>query len=134
MGRITSLLTPTRLLGQRVESVHDYAGVLIPLEEAHLYSHSARSGRCEFEEAPASEDSSDVVYDADEEEATAKTRRGGDGDDDNDHEGTGMLQMSAAEYTIEGLRREVRKGERGKPSSEYEREFALPGVLGDVVG
>ncbi|KAK6076749.1 sugar transporter [Seiridium cupressi] len=102
-----SNLLSSRLLGGRTESVHDYVGVLVPLEEAHLHSHSARTGKCEFEE-PRDEESEGLVND---EEA----------DKDGDHgEGTGMLQMSAAEYTIEGLKREVRKGERGGASSDYE--------------
>ncbi|KAK9417946.1 putative Major facilitator superfamily (MFS) profile domain-containing protein [Seiridium unicorne] len=107
-----SNLLSSRLLGGRTESVHDYVGVLVPLEEAHLHSHSARTGKCEFEE-PRDEESEGLVND---EEA----------DKDGDHgEGTGMLQMSAAEYTIEGLKREVRKGERGGASSDYELKSKL---------
>ncbi|CAJ2502903.1 Uu.00g102970.m01.CDS01 [Anthostomella pinea] len=97
----------------RQESVHDYVGVLVPLEEAHLHSHSARSGRTEFEEAQASPD--DVGIDEPESEAAK----------DGENEGTGMLQMSAAEYSIEGLRRDVRKGERGQRWSEYELKSKL---------
>lgn len=110
-----------RLLGwtflqYRPESVHDYAGVLVPLEEAHLHSHSARSGRTEFEERRHE----------DEDGGADPLMRGDDNDVDKDNEsgeGTGMLQMSAAEYTIEGLRREVRQGERGRVWSEYECKF-----------
>ncbi|KAI1418679.1 MFS general substrate transporter [Hypoxylon sp. FL1857] len=98
---------------RRQESVHDYVGVLIPLEEAHLHSHSARSGRSEFEEARTSSD--DPVSD-DPESGPPK---------DGDNENTGMLQMSAAEYTIEGLRREVRRGERRRQWSEYELKSKL---------
>ncbi|KAI0019370.1 sugar transporter [Xylariomycetidae sp. FL0641] len=94
----------------RQESVHDYAGVLVPLEEAHLHSHSARTGRTEYEEVRG-----DDIDEPDEEAAK----------DADDHEATGMLQMSAAEYTIEGLRREVRKGEPGKRWSEYELKSKL---------
>ncbi|KAI5858186.1 MFS general substrate transporter [Durotheca rogersii] len=93
----------------RRESVYDYIGVLIPLEEAHLHSHSARSGRCEFEEARTSPDGADA------DDPAPK-----DGDED-----AGMLQMSAAEYTIEGLRREVRRGERRRQWSEYELKSKL---------
>ncbi|KAH7026127.1 sugar transporter [Microdochium trichocladiopsis] len=99
----------------RQESVHDYAGVLVPLEEAHLHSHSARSGKSEFEEPPneydpaAVEDGSHDAVDKDDED-----------------EGTGMLQMSAAEYTIEGLRREIRRGgERGHQWTSYELKSKL---------
>lgn len=101
----------------RQESVHDYVGVLIPLEEAHLHSHSARSGRCEFEEASAGSDDPDV--DDDEPESGPPK--------DGDNEDTGMLQMSAAEYTIDGLRREVRRGQRRGRWTEYECE--LPSLL-----
>jgi hypothetical protein len=90
----------------RTESADDYAGVLIPLTEAHLHSHSARSGKCEFESRGGSD---------------GEGSDDGSGKDDQ-HEETGMLQMNVAEYTIEGLRRQVRQGERGQGSSEYECE------------
>lgn len=92
---------------RRPESVDDYAGVLVSLEEAHLHSHSARTGHCEYEEVP-DEAASDI--------------------DDNDvpksrsDEGAGMLLMSAAEYSIEGLRREVRRGGKGRTWTDYECE------------
>ncbi|KAL8392014.1 hypothetical protein RB595_002282 [Gaeumannomyces hyphopodioides] len=110
-----------RLLGAgRVETAADYAGVLIPLEDAHLYSHSARSGRTEYEEASVSDDGGDGD----------DTERRGGGDDapatkQDEHEGTGMLQMRAAEYSIEGLRREVRRGEKGTQWSAYEMKSKL---------
>jgi len=91
--------------GRRTESVDDYAGVLIPLEEAHLHSHSARSGHSEYEEVP------DEASDAGEDDA-AKAQ----------DDGTGMLLMNAAEYSIEGLRREVRRGGKGRTWTEYERK------------
>ncbi|KAI1081203.1 membrane transporter [Whalleya microplaca] len=101
---------------RRQESVHDYVGVLVPLEQAHLHSHSARTGKCEFEERRASHDADDEDVDE---------ARGSQAAKDSDNEDTGMLQMSAAEYTIEGLRREVRKGERGRQCSEYELKSKL---------
>lgn len=110
-------LSGWRPLRSRIESVHDYAGVQVPLEEAHLHSHSARTGRAEFEE---------VRQDDDDERAAAAAAPGSSDDDadkDPDHEGTGMLQMSAAEYTIEGLRRAVRHGEKGRTCTEYEGEW-----------
>ncbi|KAI1211782.1 MFS general substrate transporter [Annulohypoxylon truncatum] len=97
---------------RRQESVHDYIGVLVPLEEAHLHSHSARSGRSEFEEVRTSSDDPD-------DEAESGLPK------DGDSEHTGMLQMSAAEYTIEGLRREVRRGERRHQWTEYELKSKL---------
>jgi hypothetical protein len=89
--------------GRRTESVHDYAGVLIPLTEAHLHSHSARSGRTEYEEPPGEDDEDGVGKAA-------------------ENEGTGMLAMTACEYSVEGLRREVRRGGKGD-WSEYESRF-----------
>lgn len=96
----------------RHESVHNYAGVLVPLEEAHLHSHSARTGKTEFEELPGEDVDGEEEDDDDEEDAIK----------DREDESTGMLQMSAAEYTIEGLRREVRKGGGRAGHTEYERE------------
>ena len=89
--------------GRRAESVHDYAGVLISLDEAHLHSYSARSGRTEYEEPP------DEDGDGDETEGLK----------DAENEASGMLEMRACEYSIEGLRREVRRGGKGE-WSEYE--------------
>ncbi|KAI0973858.1 sugar transporter [Xylaria arbuscula] len=100
------------------ESVHDYIGVLVPLEEAHLHSYSARCGKAEFEEDRRG--SGDARADAelndeeDEEAALAAAFK------NSDSEGDGMLQMDAAEYTIEGLRRDARKGEPGRKWTEYE--------------
>ena len=84
--------------------MHDYAGVLVPLHEAHLHSHSARTGRTEFE--PRHDDAEDDAHGKDE-----------------DSESQGMLMMDAAEYTIEGLRKETREGRRGQ-WTEYESELA----------
>ncbi len=95
--------------GRRHESVDDYSGVLIPLEEAHLHSHSYRSGRCEFEEMSQDAESDD-----------------GDGAKDQDDEGRGMLEMNAAEYSIEGLRKEVRRGGKGRTWTSYERKTSMP--------
>ena len=119
----------------RQESVHDYAGVLVPLEEAHLHSYSARCGKAEFEERRRGSGDDDVGvdnddynanaagpnyhYDEDEETALGTAYKSGD------HEGEGMLQMDAAEYTIEGLRRDARKGEPGRRWTEYECEFCI---------
>jgi len=96
-----------RWRGLRAESVDSYSGVLVPLDEAHLHSHSARCGRTEFEELSAHSDEEDDPKD-------------GAGD-----EGTGMLEMSAAEYSIEGLRKEVRRGGGGM-RSDYERQSTIP--------
>lgn len=89
----------------------DYSSVVIPLDQAHLHSHSARCGRTEYEELPHEEGVDD--------EDDPKDR--GEGD-----EGTGMLPMSAAEYSVEGLRKEVRRG-GGGTRSEYESESLLLG-------
>jgi hypothetical protein len=118
------LRVPWRLPMSRIESVHDYTGVLVPLEEAHLHSHSARSGRCEFEEAgDGSEDGRGVGDDDETARLNDPDEAESDAGKDSENEDTGMLQMDAAEYTIEGLRREVRKGERGRVWTEYESEW-----------
>lgn len=87
----------------RIESVDNYDGFLVPLEQAHLHSHSARVGRVEFEAQDESADDEDDV-------GSAK-----------DDQGEGMLLMNAAEYTIEGLRAQMRRGKRGE-WTDYERE------------
>ncbi|KAI0455872.1 sugar transporter [Xylaria acuta] len=107
----------------RQESVHDYIGVLVPLEDAHLHSHSARCGKAEFEEDRRGSDdgNTNADLDGDEDEETAL----GTSYKNSDNEGEGMLQMDAAEYTIEGLRRDVRKGEPGRRWTEYELKSKL---------
>jgi hypothetical protein len=99
----------TRLWTRRTESAADYSGVLLSLEEAHLHSHSARTGHTEYED----------ISDA----GASDELDGGEGGKDDDHEGTGMLLMSAAEYSIEGLRREVRRGGKGRVWTDYECEM-----------
>ena len=97
--------------GRQPETVQSYVGVLIPLEQAHLHSHSARTGRTEFE--TLDEEDTFQVGDDDDETGSAKGE---------DSERQGMLQMKAAEYTIEGLRKETRKGRRGD-WTVYESKF-----------
>lgn len=92
-------------------SVTDYPGVLVPLDQAHLHSHSARTGHTEYEDV-----SDDAESDGPDESESTK---------DSDNEGTGMLLMSAAEYSIEGLRREVRRGGKGRTWTDYECETNL---------
>lgn len=95
----------------RVESVDYYAGVLVPLEEAHLHSHSARAGRVEFEARDFELDD-----DADDETGARKDR--------GDEEREGMLEMDAAEYSIDGLRKAMREGRHGQ-WTEYEIKSKL---------
>jgi hypothetical protein len=78
------------------ESVDDYLGVLVSLQEAHHYSHSSRTGKTEFETLEPGVDAADE-----------------DDPKDGDNETQGMLHMKAAEYTIEGLRKEMRQGRQG---------------------
>lgn len=78
----------------------------MPLDEAHHYSHSARSGRTEFE-APDPDAAED------------------DEPKEGDHETQGMLHMKAAEYTIEGLRKEMRQGRQGAWTT-YESKIIIP--------
>jgi len=90
-----------------IESVTNYSGVLIQLDEAHLHSHTYRSGQ---EDEDASDDTPSTP--------TTTTK---DGDD----EGTSMLELSVAEYSIEGLRKEVRRGGKGEKFTAYEMKSKL---------
>lgn len=76
--------------------------VIVPLEDAHLHSHAARVGGVQPQD---SDDEEDVE---------------GEPGPKSSHEETGMLEMSVSEYSIEGLRREMRKGSR-VPLTDYER-------------
>lgn len=110
-GRITAWRLGGGLL--RAGRTVDYSSVVIPLEQAHLHSHSARCGRTEYEEVPG------VEPENEEEEGDAEGLK--DGDD----EGRGMLEMDPAEYSIGGLRKEVRRRREdagGKEMGEYESE------------
>jgi len=93
---------------RRTESVTNYSGVLVALEDAHLHSHSYRLRRRPgFTESSDDEGASD-----DGSEGVIKV--------DGEHEGTAMLEMRAPEYSIEGLRREVRRGGKGEKFTAYE--------------
>ncbi|KAL2127825.1 hypothetical protein VTI74DRAFT_10114 [Chaetomium olivicolor] len=94
-------------------STRDYTTVVVPLDEAHEHSHAYRSGQRNAEREGNSDDG------AFEDEA------GGDKDDD--EEGMGMLLTSrqVREYSIEGLRREVRTGGGVEKSTAYEMKSRL---------
>ncbi|CAM1501094.1 Fc.00g102560.m01.CDS01 [Cosmosporella sp. VM-42] len=98
-----------------VESVDDYTGVLVPLERAHIYSSSARAGKTEFEARDDDEDLED-----------------GDEPKPSDQENEGMLQMNAAEYTIEGLRREMREGHKGQRTTYEIKSKLINKAIGDI--
>ena len=91
----------------------DYSRVVVPLEEAHLHSHSYRLRR-----RPDGDASQNLEDDDD------------DADKDDEGQDTDMLVMgstaAAAEYSIEGLRAEVRRGGRGKRWTAYESECFSP--------
>ena len=112
------MMMPRLWPGRRIESVDDYAGVLVALEDAHLHSHTYRlRRRAGFAESLVLGDdaaSDDCV------EGVVKV-----GSED---EGTAMLDMSVPEYSIEGLRREVRRGAKGEKWTAYESEepFLFP--------
>lgn len=136
----------------RTISVHDYSNVLVPLEEAHDYSHAARTGRRSEYEAPPGEEESNGLVDGnngDDEDVESGSRtdldngerrkntggasRADDDEDEDDNEASaasGMLPMRACEYSIEGLRREVRKRPEGSKEgrqrwTDYECMFPL---------
>lgn len=88
--------------------------VIVPLEDAHLHSYAARHGGAG---GSAEQDDDDDA------------EGGGAPEAKSSHEETGMLEMSVSEYSIEGLRREIRKGSRG-PLTEYERASIAPILRG----
>lgn len=97
--------------GYRSESVADYPVVLIPLGEAHLHSHSSRSRLPpDLDDALIGQDGEGVHHHK----------------DPADDEDTGMLleMGTEPEYSIEGLRREVRRGNKGGEKwTDYESEI-----------
>lgn len=101
-------MLPGLWTGNGASTAADYSSAVVPLEEAHLHSHSYRlRKRSEPErrlDGDVSDDEDDVAKDGDEED-------------------TRMLAMGRnPEYSIEGLREEVRQGGRGKAWTDYERE------------
>ncbi|KAF4125753.1 Sugar (and other) transporter [Geosmithia morbida] len=108
---------------RRYESVDDYEDVWVPLNQAHNYSHSARNGRTEYEEKDHVVDDEIEArlnqHDDEDGGEDSQGRRNGDNDDveagkegaddeDDLQETRGMLQMRAAEYSVDGLRAEMR--------------------------
>lgn len=148
----------------RTISVHDYSDVLVPLEEAHDYSHAARTGRRSEYEAPPGEEEGNGLVDGNEDDEDVesgsrndldngerrKNKNHGrasrvDDDDDQDEDdneasaASGMLPMRACEYSIEGLRREVRQSPEGSKEgrqrwTDYECMFSLSPFCGNVCG
>ncbi|KAG6175436.1 hypothetical protein E4U51_000075 [Claviceps purpurea] len=119
-----------RAIGRRVESVHDYAGVLVPLEEAHLHGISARSDRTRSDsrrqDRRADDLESAATAAAEEEEEEEEEMKNADS------EAEAMLQMEEAEYTIDGLRAEMRQGRQGR-WTEYEVKSKLINkAIGDI--
>lgn len=112
---------------RKPESVDDYLGVWIPLDKAHNYSHSGKHGRTDLDEQ-------DYVVDEDIEarlnegdEDAALDDAGHETTKEENSEARGMLRTSAPEYSIEGLRAEMRKGRGGGPHgtwTSYESEFS----------
>ncbi|KAG6243509.1 hypothetical protein E4U25_000717 [Claviceps purpurea] len=117
-----------RAIGRRVESVHDYAGVLVPLEEAHLHGISARSDRTRSDsrrQGRCADDLESAATAAAEEEEEEEMKNA-------DSEAEAMLQMEEAEYTIDGLRAEMRQGRQGR-WTEYEVKSKLINkAIGDI--
>ncbi|KAK4041769.1 hypothetical protein C8A01DRAFT_14529 [Parachaetomium inaequale] len=97
---------------RRPETAVDYASAVIPLEEAHQHSHSYRL-------RPRPDPEGQLDDEASEDDDGA--------DKDGDEGDTTMLvnTSAAAEYSIEGLRREVRRGRRGENWTAYEMKSKL---------
>ncbi|KPM36463.1 hypothetical protein AK830_g10130 [Neonectria ditissima] len=98
-----------RLGSGHVESVDDYVGVLVPLEQAHLYNQSAKKT------LPQPQEDDDVE----------ETK-------DGDYEMQGMLQKNVGEYTIEGLRREMREGRQGQWTTYEIKSKLINKAIGDI--
>ncbi|KAL2758185.1 hypothetical protein ACRALDRAFT_1061403 [Sodiomyces alcalophilus JCM 7366] len=95
-----------RVFETPTETVDNYIGVAVPLEEAHWYSHSHRTGKAALQERSDDEEEDGRFKDADADEAH------------------GMLEGNAvSEYTIAGLRREIGAGRRD--STDYELKSKL---------
>ena len=94
---------------RQADSAADYSAVVVPLEEAHQHSHAYRLRSRSDPEGQLDEDAFDDEGGVD---------KGGH------DEGTAMLMTSSAppEYSIEGLRREVRRGGKGEKWTAYESE------------
>lgn len=142
----TSKATPTLITmlgwgtGSRRETVNDYLGVLVSLEQAHNYSHSSKKGRAQFDERDyvVDEDIEARLTDAEREDGDARASTDEiDGlnstkEEDSD-EAQGMLKTHAGEYTIEGLRAEMRNGQGGGPHgtwTSYESELPRTRSMG----
>jgi hypothetical protein len=98
---------------RRSETAADYSSAVIPLNEAHQHSHSYR-----LRPRPDPEGQlDDEAFDDDDD----------DPDKDGDDGDTTMLVMtrSVDEYSIEGLRREVRAGKKGGEWTTYEMRSKL---------
>lgn len=103
-------MIPLPLPWRQAETVADHSAVVVPLEEAHLHSHTYRlrspspSGPEGQLDANAFDDDDDGI------------------DKDGDEGDTTMLMTSSAppEYSIEGLRKEVRRGGKGERWTAYE--------------
>jgi hypothetical protein len=102
-------MIPLPLPWRQAEAAADYSAVVVPLEEAHQHSHTYR-----------------LRLRADPDGRLDEAAFRDDGGLDKDHAGrdTAMLMPSTAppEYSIEGLRREVRVGEKGERWTAYESE------------
>lgn len=102
-------MIPLPLPWRRADTAADYSAVVVPLEEAHQHSHAYRLRSRSDPEGQLDEDAFDDEGGVD---------KGGH------DEGTAMLMTSSAppEYSIEGLRREVRRGGKGEKWTAYESE------------
>lgn len=101
----------------RTETVRSYIGVLVPLQRAYAYSHSARQGKSEY-------------HSVGHEMAELRPGHRGNGDEEDEIDGLdedeGMLKKHVSEYSIEGLRAEMRRGSKsGEKWTSYESKSSL---------
>ncbi|KAJ3512162.1 hypothetical protein NM208_g15354 [Fusarium decemcellulare] len=99
-----------RLGSGYVESVDDYIGVLVPLDEAHLVSKATQA-----------------------KDASQGEKLEGELDDlESKEERQGMLGGDPAEYTIEGLRKEMREGRQGQWTTYEIKSKLMNKAIGDI--
>ncbi|KAF4470659.1 MFS-type transporter [Fusarium albosuccineum] len=99
-----------RLGSGYVESVDDYIGVLVPLDEAHLVSKATQA-----------------------KDANQGEKLEGELDDlESKEERQGMLGGDPAEYTIEGLRKEMREGRQGQWTTYEIKSKLMNKAIGDI--
>ena len=102
------------------------ADVVVPLDQAHLYSHSGRTrARAKTKSTANGSENDDGTALLDRNDGVGSSADDGkDREGDGEEEGGGDEEDRRGEsYSIEGLRMEIRRGEKGEGWGEYERKY-----------